>query len=294
MLALIRGIINHENGAGYVADADILRSIGARGALPQHGRQLDRGEYPADQHPDARPRTPAASPDLRGGIGATRCSPVKATVGRTDAIHSLPQRPGCAWCAALPRTVVIPPSDGISGAVLDALAQAIAPIWGIYQGGELALEADSFVSLDFRNESRVSDYPQEPNTFASYNKVATPFDVRVRMAIAADRATRTNFLATCETMVRSVDLFDVVTPEATYLNATDQLRLPPRGAERRQHAGGGPGTARGPHCRAVDVLNERKSALPADQVKSVNGASPQSTGQVRAAAPTTAQAGAMQ
>lgn len=206
-----------------------------------------------------------------------------------------PNVPDVPGVPALPRTVVIPPSDGISGAVLSALAQAIAPVWGIYQAGQLALQPDSFVGLDFRNESRVSDYPQEPNTFASYNKVATPFDVRVRMAIAADRATRTNFLATCETMVRSVDLFDVVTPEATYLNATlisyDY---------RREVQNGVSMLVVDLSLREVRVVAQSmysasgNQPLAAEQVKSVNGASPQSTGQVRAAPPTTAQAGAMQ
>lgn len=69
MLALIRGIINHENGAGYVADADILRSIGARGA-PFRSMGGNSTEVNIQQINIQTQATDASgiAKDLRGGI----------------------------------------------------------------------------------------------------------------------------------------------------------------------------------------------------------------------------------
>lgn len=69
MLALIRGIINHENGAGYVADADILRSIGARG-VPFRSMGGNSTEVNIQQINIQTQATDAGgiAKDLRGGI----------------------------------------------------------------------------------------------------------------------------------------------------------------------------------------------------------------------------------
>jgi len=83
-----------------------------------------------------------------------------------------------------------------------------------------ALTPDSFVGIDYKNNMRVSNYPQEEGAFASYNKVGTPYDCRVRMAIGGDKATRTAFLAKCDAMLKSIDLYTVITPEAQYTNAS--------------------------------------------------------------------------
>lgn len=92
--------------------------------------------------------------------------------------------------------------------------------WGVYdQDGRAALEPDTFLDIDYRNDVKVSNYPQEAGAFASYNKVATPYDCRVRMAIGRDEASRAAFLEQCDIMLQGIDLFTVVTPETTYTNA---------------------------------------------------------------------------
>lgn len=85
-----------------------------------------------------------------------------------------------------------------------------------------ALSPDSFLDIDYKNDTRVSNYPQEAGAFAAYNKVGTPYDCRVRMAIGGDKASRTKFLAKCEAMLKGIDLYTVITPEATYTNAALQ------------------------------------------------------------------------
>src|SRR5580765_785951 len=57
------------------------------------------------------------------------------------------------------------------------------PEWGIFtQGGAAFAIPDSVVSVDYRREWRISDYPVEKGGFQSFNKIATPFDIRIRFA----------------------------------------------------------------------------------------------------------------
>jgi hypothetical protein len=164
---------------------------------------------------------------------------------------------------------------GALGALTDLLGFT-APIWGVFdQDGNKVLNPDSFLSMDFKNSSRVSDYPQEQGAFASYNKVVTPYDVRVRMAIGADQASREAFLAQCDAMLKSIDLFNVVTPEATYLNATLENY-----DYRRE-------TKNGATMLTVDLwfLEVRFTATAEfSSVQSVSGADAVSDGQVQASA----------
>jgi hypothetical protein len=121
-------------------------------------------------------------------------------------------------------TVFTPIRLGLDAAksALFELSGVKPPVWGVFlPGGRTkALDPDSFLAVDYRNDSRVSTYPLEQGAFASYNKVQSPYEVRVRMAIGADQDTRSQFLAKCDAMLHSTDRFDVVTPEAVYLNAT--------------------------------------------------------------------------
>lgn len=93
--------------------------------------------------------------------------------------------------------------------------------WGIFSDtGATVLQADSVVSVEHGVEYRVSDYPLEAGGFESYNKVATPFEVRVAMTKGGTLAQREAFLNTLAGLVPSLERFNVVTPEQTYRNAT--------------------------------------------------------------------------
>jgi len=95
--------------------------------------------------------------------------------------------------------------------------------WGIFdQSGLPVIIPDSIVSFDFKNEWRISEYPQEQGAFQSYNKVATPFDARITMTKGGSQNDRENFLKTIESISASIDLYNVVTPERTYNSANIQ------------------------------------------------------------------------
>jgi hypothetical protein len=114
------------------------------------------------------------------------------------------------------------------------------PQWGIFdQNGGPVLIGDSVISVDYRKEYRISDYPIEEGAFASYNKVQDPFDVRVVFACTGKQsllssllsggalgslisgtdpntAARTLFLQQTDTATAALDLYTVVTPEVSY------------------------------------------------------------------------------
>lgn len=92
--------------------------------------------------------------------------------------------------------------------------------WGIFTvGGAKALEPDSIMSIGFDAESRIADFPVEEGGFESYDKVALPFQSRVVMTKGGSVSDRRDFLSALEDMRTDLELYNVVTPERTYLNA---------------------------------------------------------------------------
>lgn len=91
------------------------------------------------------------------------------------------------------------------------------PQWGIYLNGLPALLPDSIISVEFKSDWRISDYPQEPNAFQSYNKVRTPYDARVTMTYGGPGIGQ--FLLAVEAASASLALYSVVTPDRIYPNA---------------------------------------------------------------------------
>jgi hypothetical protein len=95
-----------------------------------------------------------------------------------------------------------------------------ATYWGIYNSeGEPIALADSIVEVEFRGERKLSDYPQEAGSFASYNKVGVPYAARIRMAKGGDLTGRQQFVTTLDGLLGGLDLYSIITPEITYQNA---------------------------------------------------------------------------
>jgi len=91
--------------------------------------------------------------------------------------------------------------------------------WGIFQGGAPIIVADSVVGMDYKQEWSLSDYPVEQGAFATYDKVALPFDVRVRFT-AGSISSRDALLNSLAAVAGTTQLFDVVTPEVVYTSVT--------------------------------------------------------------------------
>lgn len=98
---------------------------------------------------------------------------------------------------------------------------AAASVWGLFDptSGIAIVEQDSTVSFEFRNESRVPNYPQELGGFNSYNKTASPFGIRMRMSKGGSTEERTTFLNAFSDKLSSLDFVSAITPEVTYTSA---------------------------------------------------------------------------
>lgn len=133
-----------------------------------------------------------------------------------------PNVPNVPGVPILARSFTVPTSiTGIVGLAAGILTDFLASRWGIYgDSGELVLVPDSFLEVHFKNDERQAEYPMEEGTFSSYNKVSTPYDCRVKMSIGSDIISRTAFLAQCDAMLKSTNLYTVMTPEANYQNAS--------------------------------------------------------------------------
>ena len=94
------------------------------------------------------------------------------------------------------------------------------PRWGIVTpAGSTALTPDSFIEFEYRAERKIPTYPVEQGGFASYNKVALPFDINVIVTCSGNGAmTKIQFLAAIQTMLSELTLVSVVTPDGTFVN----------------------------------------------------------------------------
>ena len=90
--------------------------------------------------------------------------------------------------------------------------------WGLYLDGEPVVVADNVLAFGFKKAARISKYPQEQGAFASYNKVATPAEPRLRYSTGGTLADRQAFLASIDALIGDLNLYDVVMPEMTYQN----------------------------------------------------------------------------
>lgn len=99
------------------------------------------------------------------------------------------------------------------------LARGLGQVpWGLYRGGTPVVLCDNVVSFDFRREWALADYPIEQGAFETYDKVQLPYDARFRFTAGGNEATRTALLNSIAAIAGDYNFYDVVTPEAVYVN----------------------------------------------------------------------------
>lgn len=142
----------------------------------------------------------------------------------------------------LVRSLNIPPAIQVSlGIVQSLLASAVnnPTQWGIFDanGNQLGLLPNgnslfqsivgivngggpilSNSSTEFMRKTRISEFPVEMASFASYNKVQLPANPTVTLALSGSETDRTSFLNLINAACVGTDLYSVVTPEVTYYN----------------------------------------------------------------------------
>lgn len=94
----------------------------------------------------------------------------------------------------------------------------LGPPWGLFLDGFRAIDADTVVSFDYNQNWNVANYPLERGAFESYDKVQTPFAVKMRFASGGSEADRQALLTSVERAANSLNLYDAVTPERVYRN----------------------------------------------------------------------------
>lgn len=157
----------------------------------------------------------------------------------------------------------------------DTISQfaVLGPQWGIFQSGVQVVTAQSVASVEYRQDWTISDYPIEGGQFESYDKVAIPFLAKVRFAQGGDLTDRSELLQSIAAIAGTLNVYDVVTPEATYVSCTVSHY------DYRRTANQGLGLV------VVDVwlsqvLVQNAGGLSASSVQSPSGADPASNGQI--------------
>jgi hypothetical protein len=95
------------------------------------------------------------------------------------------------------------------------------PVWGIFTNdtNQPVIVGDSVLAVEFRAEARISDYPVEQGSFASYNKVWTPYAIKLTFTQGGSNDDRQSFLNAVDLACKSTDLYRVATPELSYRDA---------------------------------------------------------------------------
>lgn len=125
----------------------------------------------------------------------------------------------------VPSVIGVSLFEDVVFAIADALGLltgfAASP-WGIFQNGVSVVEADSVVSVGYRNDYSIADFQVEEGGFQSYDKVNNPFNNRVRFASGGSQANRQALIDSIEAIAGTLELYDVVTPEKVYTSVNVQ------------------------------------------------------------------------
>jgi hypothetical protein len=148
---------------------------------------------------------------------------------------NVPNLPGVPQIArSLLFQALAPPALGFAAepGILWQATQA-APVWGVFDANNNeVINADSVQDFGWRQEYRVSNYQIQRGAFASFNKVALPFESSVVLSKGGSLSARTTFLQQIDTVAASLALYKILTPEKTYLNVNvTRPELSRRGAE---------------------------------------------------------------
>lgn len=120
---------------------------------------------------------------------------------------SIPTTPTSPFSQRDPQILPIPP--------------AFTQMWGVYGAADNqpVFDIDSCVSVKIGNNAKVSGFPVEEGAFASYNKVGTPMQPKIVVAVGGQTRIA-KFLDAVATELDSINLYNIVTPEASYYNLT--------------------------------------------------------------------------
>lgn len=86
-----------------------------------------------------------------------------------------------------------------------------------YETGKQIILPDSVISFEYKGQARLAGYPMEEGAFSTYNKVQTPYDIRIRMVCGGNSwMTREAFMTAMQGLQQSLEVVQIVTPDQTY------------------------------------------------------------------------------
>lgn len=166
------------------------------------------------------------------GAGAGLSIPITVPLPPFPNVPLLPGVPQIARSLLI--TALSPPGLAFAAepGVLWQSTQA-APVWGVFdQNNNRVIDADSVYSFGWRQEYRVSNYQIQRGAFASYNKVAVPFESSIVLIKGGSLSARTAFLREVDAVAASLATFNILTAEKNYLNVNvTRSELSRRGPE---------------------------------------------------------------
>jgi hypothetical protein len=111
-------------------------------------------------------------------------------------------------------------TGALSNALSDIAGLPISagPQWGIFLNGQPVVVADVIMSIEFRGESVIADFPIEGGGFRSYDKVKRPWDVRFRFAAGGSQANKQALINSVEAIADDYKLYTFVSPEHVLQN----------------------------------------------------------------------------
>ncbi len=139
---------------------------------------------------------------VAGGLGTYQLDTSQTFSGTIDSIFTPPDISGGDDEVAIDDAADLPQQD--------------QPQWGIYKDGSPVVVADNVATVEFKQNFAISDYQVEDGGFQSYDKVFIPYDVRVRFSAGGDLNNRKALIESVDSIVGTLDLYDVVTPEKIY------------------------------------------------------------------------------
>lgn len=143
---------------------------------------------------------------------------------------NVPQLPGVPILSSYGANV----ATVLAADVFQFVSSLFVPQWGIFFGGVPVVLADNVVTVDFKQEFSISNFPIEQGAFESYDKVGSPFEAKVRFSAGGSILSRRALIDSVNAVSVSLDLFDIVTPEETYRSVNvfhyDYHRSADRGA----------------------------------------------------------------
>lgn len=106
-----------------------------------------------------------------------------------------------------------------AGDLVNSIIGSEPVLWGVFNAnGQPIADYDSVVSADYRDDARVSDYPIEEGSFASYNKVDNPFSTQIMLSCGGSLERRAAFQVALRSAKKALTLYTVITEDGTFEN----------------------------------------------------------------------------